>query len=94
MNPPVKKIPENRGLVKMIVLIVIGLLILSYLGFNLRHLADSPTTKDNFSYVINLIVHIWDTYLKGPVVYVWNVIFIPYIWNPIFHHLQTSAVKP
>jgi hypothetical protein len=86
----VKKIGTDRGLIKMIVLIVIALLILSYLGFNLRNLVNSPTTQDNFSYVISFLGGLWNNFLKAPVLYLWNTILLPYVWNPIFHHLQTN----
>ncbi len=79
--------PTNRGLVKMIIVIVIALLILSYFGFNLRNIANSPTTQDNFSYVWGLIVHVWNDYLKTPAVFIWNI-FINYIWNPAINNLQ------
>jgi hypothetical protein len=78
----------NKGLVKIILLIVIALLILSYFGFNLRALISSPTTQDNFGYVASSSVTVWDKYLKKPASYVWNDIFIDLIWEPAIDNLK------
>ncbi len=83
-----KNIPKNKGLVKIILAIVIALLILSYFGFNLRTLIDSPTTQDNFGYVASSTVSVWDKYLKAPATYVWKDIFIELIWNPAIDNLK------
>ncbi len=83
-----KKIPANKGLIKMILVIVIALLILSYFGFNLRELIDSPTTQENFHTAANFAIDIWNNYLKKPVMYVWNEIFRTLIWNPAIEALR------
>lgn len=85
--------PTNKGLIKMIVVIVIALLILSYFGFNLRTLVDSPTTQENFNYAISFIVDIWNNYLKTPVMYVWNDVFIKLIWGPALEALKDHSVE-
>lgn len=67
-NPPLfrgimfkmKKINSNRGLVKAILLIVVALVILGYFGYNLRDIIASPTVRDNFSYVWDIVVNIWN----------------------------------
>ena len=79
--------PTNGGLIKTIVIIIVALLILSYFGFNLRNLANSPTTQDNFSYVWNAVSGVWNNYLKAPAIYVYNI-FIVYIWDPAINNLQ------
>ena len=71
----------QRGIVKIIIIVVIALLVLSYYGFNLRSTVESPTTQSNFSYAWNGVVYTWDTYLKAPATYLWNI-FINDIWNP------------
>ena len=71
----------------MIILVIIALLILSYFGFNLRNLVNAPTTQDNFSYTSSFVVGIWNDYLKAPLSYIWNQVFIPLIWNPFIDNL-------
>ena len=65
----------SRGFIKMIILIVVALIVLGYLGFNLRNIVASPTVQDNFNYAKEVIVNIWNSYLKVPVDYLWNLIF-------------------
>ncbi|MGC9605683.1 MAG: hypothetical protein ABSF56_02945 [Minisyncoccia bacterium] len=77
----------NRGLIKMILIVVIALLILSYFNINLRQLVNAPTTQDNVSYVASSTVTIWDSYLKVPATYLWNNVFIDLIWNPAITNL-------
>ncbi len=77
----------NRGLVKTIILIVIALLILSYFGLNLRDIVNSPAGRDNFSYTQEVMINVWDNYLKRPVMYLWNDIFLELIWYPAIDNL-------
>ena len=83
-----KKTAQNRGIVKLIILIVVALLVLSYFGINLRALVNSPTTQDNISYTSTGAVTVWDTYLRVPATYLWKDIFINLIWDPAIHNLQ------
>ena len=77
----------NRGFIKWIIIIVVALLILSYYGFSLRNLIDSPVTQDNIHYVATSTVSVWDKYLKQPANYVWNDVFIDLIWTPAIDNL-------
>ena len=81
------KIPTDRGIIKMIILIVIAILILSYFGYNIRSLVNSPNTQDNFSYVGGVVVDVWNNYLKVPATYAWDF-FINMVWNPAVHNLM------
>ncbi len=82
-----KKIQTNRGLVRTIILIVIALLILSYFGFNIRAIVNSPVGQENFSYAQELMLKVWNGFLKTPVTYLWKNIFLDLIWNPAFENL-------
>jgi hypothetical protein len=82
-----KHIPTDRGFIMWIIIIVVALLVLSYYGFSLRSLVNSPTTQDNFSYVDNSTVSFWNKYLEQPASYLWNDVFIDLIWNPAIDNL-------
>lgn len=76
------KYNSQSGLVKLIVLIVVLIIILSYLGINLQKIAESDTGRANFGYVWQIVLKVWDwltglyqQYLAGPVGQVWNTIF-------------------
>jgi hypothetical protein len=81
----------QKGIVKIIIILVIALLILSYYGFDLRKTVESPTTQSNFSYVTVFVSGIWNTYLKAPVMYVWNEIFLKYIWASALDVMQHGS---
>jgi hypothetical protein len=91
-SPKNSKIATDRGLVKMIIVIVVALLILSYFGLNLRNIANAPTTQDNFGYVWGIVTDIWNNYLAKPATYVWNEIIIKYIWEPIMNNLKPKQM--
>lgn len=64
------KINTNRGFVKMVIIIILAIVILSYFGFNLRDIFTSELVQDNLSYVWGFVVKVWD-------------LFIQYIWTPL-----------
>ena len=84
---------SNRGLIKMIVLIIVLLLIMGYLGFNLRAIVSSETFQDNWSFIRDLSVNVWNNYLSRPLGYLWNEIFIPYVWEPIINNISKGELK-
>ena len=77
----------NRGFIKWVIIIVIALLALSYYGFSLRNLVNSPVTQDNFQYVATSSVSVWDKYLKQPATYLYKDVFINLIWTPAIDNL-------
>ncbi|MEK7609581.1 MAG: hypothetical protein AAB470_00475 [Patescibacteria group bacterium] len=81
------KIPQNKGLVRAVIVIVIALLILSYLGINIRSIVNSPAGQENFNYTQEVILNVWNNYLKGPATYLYNDIFIKLIWDPAIESL-------
>ena len=74
-----KNIKTNRGFIKWIIIIVIALIILGYFGFDVRRAIESPTTQSNFNYVQKIVWDVWNTYLKGIVMYLWNEVIIKLI---------------
>ncbi len=83
-----EKQPNQKGIIKIIILIIIALLILSYFGISLRAVINSPVTQDNISYTTTSSINIWNTYLKKPTAYIWNDIFINLIWNPAINNIN------
>ena len=81
------KVSTKKGIVGIIVLLVIALLVLSYFGFNLRQTIQAPTTQDNFHYVWGNITYFWNTYLKEPATYFYNL-YVELVWNPGLVHLR------
>jgi len=78
----------NRGLIKFIVLIIIAIVILSYFGFNLREIVESPESQGNLGYVWGLVVSVWDNYLARPLRYLWNDIFVDILWAGFISNME------
>jgi len=77
---------DQKGLVKLIIVIVIALIILGYFGFNVQHIVQSPQVSDNLHYVWGLVVYvwefivgIWDKFVIAPIVFIWEKV------TSIFH---------
>lgn len=75
------RINPQSGLIKLIVIIVIAVLILSYFSIDLKSIVESEQSKKNFSYITNGITYVWDKYLSKPTLYFWNNIFIGILWE-------------
>lgn len=50
---------KEAGVVKLIVLIVVIVLILSYLGINIQRIAESEAGKANFGYIWGIVQQVW-----------------------------------
>lgn len=57
---------KQRGLIKLIVIVIIGILILSYFRFDIRRLVEDKLTQENLAYV-------WG-WIKTTLTYLWNLI--------------------
>ncbi|MEI6479898.1 MAG: hypothetical protein WCO12_00025 [bacterium] len=68
---------NNQGFIGIIVLIVVAIVILSYLGFDLRKIFTSDMVQKNFSYVFGFIKNIWSNYLSVPFTFIWNEVVHP-----------------
>ncbi|OJI08841.1 MAG: hypothetical protein COV08_02970 [Candidatus Vogelbacteria bacterium CG10_big_fil_rev_8_21_14_0_10_49_38] len=58
------KINRQSGLVKLIILIVVAVLILSYLGVNIQKIAESETGQANFAYLWQIMQKIGDWFVN------------------------------
>ena len=76
---------SKRGLIKMIVVIVIGIVLISYLGFDIRTAVEDDQTQANFSYLGQLIAYVWNAYLADIWAVVWNIV------GPVFDFFWASA---
>ncbi len=45
-------------MIKWIIITLIGLIILGYLGFDVRSAVESPTSQSNISYVKNVVIYV------------------------------------
>ncbi|MDP3962421.1 MAG: hypothetical protein Q8Q03_00935 [bacterium] len=59
---------------KWIIIIVIALLVLSYYGYDVRKVVESPTTRNNFAYAGEMVSDVWKDYIKPSASFLWNKI--------------------
>lgn len=65
----------SGGLVKMIVLILVVLFLLAYFRVNIRNVIDSSVWVDNWNFVKDLSITIWEKFLKDLVLFIIDKIF-------------------
>lgn len=52
-------------MVRFIIILIIGVLALSYFGISIQNIVESPTGTDNFTYVWNFIKDGWHLIVGG-----------------------------
>ena len=80
-------------MIKWIVICALGLIVLGYLGFDIRKAIEAPTTKSNLEYSKEAVVHVWNKYLSTPAIYIWKEVFIKYAWEPIVEKLHKKVIE-
>ena len=78
----------SKGLVKQIILVTAGLILLAYLGLNLREIVESKTFTDNWHFIVDTLANLWSNYLKVPILYIYDKILMPYIWIPLSSYIK------
>ncbi|MEK7478084.1 MAG: hypothetical protein AAB645_01815 [Patescibacteria group bacterium] len=91
---------NNRGFIKLILLIIVVILVLSYFGISLRKIVESNTSKDNFSFVWDMagkgwiwLVNVWNNYLATSARWFWNEMILKYVWSPLSSYLDKFIRK-
>lgn len=79
---------SQGGFLKLIIIIVIGLIVLGYFGFDLQKIIDSPTVSKNLTYTKDLVVGAYQKYLAKPIEYLWNKIFLNLLWSGFVDNLE------
>lgn len=62
----------KRGFVGIFALIVISILLLSYLGFDLKKIFSSEAVKSNFAFAWEMIQYVWNNFLSKPFTFIWG----------------------
>lgn len=70
---------KEQGFIRTIIIVIIAILVVSFLGVDIKKVIDSPTTQHNFSYVTQAVLYVWNNFLKVPVFYVWEHLILPVI---------------
>jgi len=75
-------------MLRLVIFIIIIIAVLSYFNFNIRTFFESDIVRNNFGFIWNWTSYIWNNYLKAPLEYLWNDVFIDLIWNSFLENLQ------
>lgn len=70
-------------MIKWIFISVLAIIILGYMGIDIKQAIHSPQTQSNLSYIKEVSVFVWGKYLKAPVVFIWNEVVIKFIIDPL-----------
>jgi hypothetical protein len=73
----------EKGFIQLIIIILLVVIVLSLLGVSFLDVSKNKTLKENFSYIFSGLKSVWDNYLRGPVVTVWEI-----FWNTILRPLK------
>lgn len=65
---------KKQGIIKTVILVLIGVIVLSMLGFDLQKIMTSDLVRRNLAYVWNFISTVWSDYLAVPFRFVWDLI--------------------
>lgn len=79
---------QKQGFIKLIIIIIIAIIILSYFGFDLRSIVESPESQGNLGYVWGGIIYVWETWLVNPLTYLWNDVFIDLLWDNFIENME------
>lgn len=80
---------KQKGSLKWIVLIILGLVVASYFfDFDIQEAVEDPQTQSNFHYITDNAKRLYNTYLHDTVQYLWNDVFIDLLWNSFIENLE------
>lgn len=78
-------------MIKWIVIAIIGLIVLGYLGIDIRKAIQSEASQSNLEYAKEVVVYAWNSYLKEPVKFIWSEVFVKYIWDPLINKANNKV---
>ena len=76
------------SLIWVMILGFIIILVLSFFKINIKSVVESPDGQSNLNYVKGTSVTLWEAYLKKPVLYIWNDVFIKIFWASFISNME------
>ena len=76
---------HKEGLIKTLVLMVVGIVVLSIIGFDIRAAVENEQTQANFKYVITIGQGLYDKYLADIGAGLWRIFepFLSTVYNAL-----------
>lgn len=85
-----KNSTQNKGISILGILILgfILVLVLSFFNISIKSVVESPVGQENINYVGDTSKSVWDKYLKEPVDYLWNDVWIDIFWQGFINNME------
>lgn len=84
---------KSSGFLKLILIFIIGIAVLAYFKVDVKGFIESPRVSYAISYTGDVLVYIWDNFLKTPTLYFWNDILVPAIRSINDSGVSTTTPK-
>jgi len=81
---------SQRGIsiVGVLLLGFILILVLSYFNIRIKTVVESPAGQENLDYVGGTTRNLWEEYLKEPLSYLWNDVWINIFWKSFIYNME------
>ena len=79
--------PQDRGIIQLIVILVLVVVIISLLGVQLGEVFQNEVLQDNLSLVFRAAKFVWENYLQRPARIIVQT-FAELIWRPFVDTLE------
>ncbi len=83
----IKKINQNQGLIRTILIIIIAVIILGYFRIDIRGVWNSPTVQNNLNFLWESTQYLWKSYLKEPANFLYGI-FYNYLWFSFIENME------
>jgi hypothetical protein len=77
-------------MIKWTVIVVLGLIILGYMGIDIQKTIKAPVVQNNLTYAKDVSIHIWKNYLAEPAKFLWKF-FIDSIWTKAYEIINSKS---
>lgn len=77
----------KSGFIQIVIILALLVIILSLLGVSLSALFTNPILKDNFSFIKDWWLWLWNSFLGTPARYLYEL-FLEMAWNPSLEILR------
>lgn len=84
---------KNRGFLKLLVIVIIGILILAYFRVDVRGFIDSSRGQEMISYVKDTSLFLWERFLRTPVLYLYNDVFLDVIVPTVRSFFEQNSMS-
>ncbi len=75
--------------IRNLVVVIIILVILGLSGVSVEEdIVQNEGVQENTSYVLSGVLNIWNNYLAGPFMFLWQDVFVELIWESFILNMQ------